>query len=439
MADDHPVSPAQKRLWTLDRLHPGSPVYVVPLIYRVDGDLNVPVLERSLSEVVRRHNVLRTVFRVRSRAPRQVVLPPEPVRIPVVDVAGHLDPQAEAERLAVAEARRPFDLNAHPMIRPLLVRLAPDRHQLFLTLHHIACDGWSLHILESELSTCYRSWLAGKEPELPPMAEQYTDFTEWQAARLESPTLHRASEYWRKRLADAPASATIPADHPRPAVQSFDGSHVRFDIEPSVAERVGLLARACGATPFAVLLAAFATLIRARSGAAEAVIGTPVTYRQRESHHRMIGMFVNTVVQRLAVPETATFRELVHRARDESRSAMTHQALPFEMLVEELNPVRDPAFNPVFQLMLSYQEGELAGLALPGCKVGMVHGDTSTAKVDLSLSVTRAGGRYRGRLEYSSDLFDPATAHCIEEQFRTLLASATSDPLRSIGSLLPPD
>ena len=433
MANDHAVSRAQQRLWILDRLSPGSAAYVVPLIHRIDGDLVVAVLERSLTEVVGRHEVLRTVYQRRSRAVRQVVRPAEPVRIPVLDISDHEDPQAEAERLTAAEARRSFNLGADPMIRPLLLRLAPGRHWLCLTLHHIACDGWSLHILHSELSACYGSWHAGTVPELPRLREQYADFAEEQAAQLGGPSLEQASDYWRKRLAGVPTSVTIPPDRPRPPTRSFAGGHVRFVVERSVGTRINALARACRTTPFTVFLAAFAALVRLRGGGAEAVIGMPVTNRQWESHQQLIGMFVNTAVLRLEVLAGVTFQELVYRARDESRKAIAHQALPFEMLVEELNPVRDPAFHPFFQLMLGYQEGELPGLVLPGCETTTEYGDTSTAKLDVSLSITHAAGRYSGRLEYSSDLFEAASAHRLAEQFQALLASATADPLQSIG------
>ncbi len=436
-SEHHPVSCAQKRLWIVDRLYPDSAAYVVPLTYRINGALDIALLERSLSEVVRRHEVLRSVYRVRSGVLRQFVRPAEPVRLTVVDVSAHEDPHAEAQRLAVAEARRPFDLGSDPVIRPLLLRLAPERHRLCLTLHHIACDGWSLQVLEKELSACYRSWQAGTAPDLPVLHEQYRDFAAWQAAQLADSALRPALGYWLKRLAGLPAPATVRTDHPRPDVQSFAGSHVRFVIEPSVAERVGLLARACRATPFTVLLAAFAVLAHGQGCGTEAVIGTPVTARQQESHYRLIGMFVNSVVQRLEVPATLAFRELVHRARDESRNAIAHQALPFETLVEELNPVRDAGFNPVFQLMLSYQDADLAGagLVLPGCEVDSEHGDTSTAKVDLSLGITRKQGRLIGRLEYSSALFTAASAQRLAERFQTLLSTATADPQRSIGSL----
>jgi non-ribosomal peptide synthetase component F len=217
-------------------------------------------------------------------------------------------------------------------------------------------------------------------------------------------------------------------------VWSFAGAHVPFTLDAQVTSRTDLLARACGATPYAVTLAAFAALVRERTGGAEAVIGAPVAGRQRESHYALIGMFGNTVVQRLEVSEGTTFRELVLRARDESRRALVHQALPFELLVEELNPPRDPGANPLCQLMFSHQTAT-SGLRLPGCEVVRGFGDTRTAKLDLSLSVTRDGEHCTGRLEYSTDLFEERTAHRLADRYTALLEGLTAEPHRTIGSI----
>jgi non-ribosomal peptide synthetase component F len=207
-------------------------------------------------------------------------------------------------------------------------------------------------------------------------------------------------------------------------------------IGPDVVERVGALARACRATPYAVLLAAFAALVREEDGGPEVVVGTPVALRERESHFALIGMFGNTVVQRLEVPGGTTFRDLVMRARDESRAALAHQALPFELLVEELNPVRDPGVNPLFQLMFSHQQAApAAGLRLAGCRVSRSFGDTRTSKVDLSLSLTQDGARCLGRLEYSTGRFEESTARRLAARYAALLAHAVTEPLRPIGTM----
>ncbi|MFJ3901474.1 condensation domain-containing protein [Streptomyces sp. NPDC090025] len=435
MTGDHPVSCAQKRLWILDRLHPDTPAYTVPVVYRIDGEPDVRAIAEALTELVRRHEVLRTGIRTARGGPRQVVGPPGPVPLPQVDLTGHPDPAAEAERLAAAEARRPLDLSGGVVLRPLLLTTAPNRHLLCLTLHHIACDGWSLAVLESELSACYAALAAGRPPELPPLTEQYADFARWQAERIAGTALDRARDHWSKHLAGLPALAGVPADRPRPAVWSFAGAHVPFTVGPEVVGQVDLLARACGTTPYVVTLAAFAALVREESGAREVVIGAPVALRERESHFALIGMFGNTVVQRLDVPDGASFRDLVLRAREESRRALAHQALPFELLVEELNPPRDPGANPLFQLMFSHQSATAPGLRLEGCRVTREFGDTRTAKVDLALSLTRDGAGCAGRLEYSKDLFEETTARRLAARYPTLLAGAAAEPLRPIGPM----
>jgi Condensation domain len=430
---DPPASFAQKRLWILDRIYPGCAAYAVPVVYRIAGQLDVQVLAGALSEVVRRHEVLRTGYRMVSGVLCQVIRTAEPVTIPLADVTGYQDPAAEAERLACEQAREPFGLRDGPVVRALLVRTAADRHLLCLTIHHIACDGWSLQLLENELSAYCRSLLDNNAvPGLPPPPQQYADFARLQASRLTGGALDRDRDYWRDRLDGLPPLASIPPDRPRPAVWSFVGAHVPFTLEPRVAAQAELLARAYGTTPYAVMLAAFAALIHEQAGAAEVVVGAPASLREQESQYSLIGMFGNTVVLRLPVSEGMTFRQLVFRARDETRNAIAHQALPFEVMVEELNPVRDPGANPLFQLMFSYQTATTV-LQLPGCEVVREFGDTGTAKVDLSVGITREVESCSGRLEYSRDLFEETTARRLAARFATLLDSATAMPLREIG------
>ncbi|WP_406161738.1 condensation domain-containing protein [Streptomyces canus] len=434
MTGDHPASYAQKRLWILDRLYPGTPAYTIPVVYRIDGEPDVRALEGALTELVRRHEVLRTGFRMAKGTLRQVIRPAQPVWVPRVDLTGHADRAAETELLA-DEARRPFDLSGGEVLRPLLLTTAPDRHLLCLTLHHIVCDGWSLTVLEDELSFLYEALTDGRTPELPPLTEQYADFARWQAHQIADTALARVRDYWTEHLAGVPALASIPSDRPRPAVWSFAGAHVSFTVGPEVVSQVGLLARACGTTPYAVMLAAFAALVREEGGGPEVVVGAPVALRERESQFALIGMFGNMVVQRLDVPDGTSFRDLVLRVRDESRAALAHQVLPFELLVEELNPARNPGANPLFQLMFTYQPAAAPGLRLEGCRVAREFGDTKTAKVDMSLSLARDGAGCTGRLEYSKDLFEETTAGRLAARFVTLLAGASAEPLRPIGPM----
>ncbi|EWC62838.1 Non-ribosomal peptide synthetase [Actinokineospora spheciospongiae] len=432
----HPLSYPQQRLWFLEQLDPGSAVYLVPLVHRISGPVDVPALEHALTEVVRRHQVLRTVFKDVDGEPRQFVEPPVPVLVPVRDLSGEDDPTAMAAELAAAEARAPFALDSGLKLRPLLLSLGADEHWFCLTLHHIVCDGWSLGLLDAELSELYRARLAGEEPVLPELPTQYAGFAEWQVGRLTGEPLQEALGYWREKLAGAPALATLPTDLPRPPSQTHAGAHLDFTVAPEVAAAVAELARASAATPFAVLLAAFSALVHAYTGSAEAIVGSPASARSRAEIQHLVGFFANTVVHRVDLSGNPTFAELVARVREESRATMANQDLPFEKLVEELHPSRDPAHNPLFQLMFSYHDVDAgAGLRLPGCEVVMVPGDTATAKFDLTLSMTNSADRLGFRLEYCTDLFTEDTAHQLGEHFQTLLAAAVADPEQPVGRL----
>ncbi|MBO4208788.1 MupA/Atu3671 family FMN-dependent luciferase-like monooxygenase [Micromonospora echinofusca] len=427
----HPLSYPQQRLWFLDQLNPDNPVYNIPLGYRIHGPLDVDALHRALSTVVRRHEALRTVFRAVDGQPRQVVLPPTEVPLRVVDVAG----TAEATALAEAEARTRFDLADGPVLRATLLRLGPTDHWLCLTVHHIVCDGWSLAILERELGAAY----AGRQ--LPDLPVQYADFAEWQHTHLTGDTLDRLVGHWRDRLADVPLLASLPTDRPRPPTQTYRGAHLDLRLGADVTAQVTGLARQAAATPFAVLLAAFAVVVQAHTGTPQVVVGSPVAGRQRAEVQPLIGFFANTLVQRVDLTGAPTFRQLVERTRDETRDALAHQDLPFEKLVEELHPSRDLAHNPLFQVLFSYHDTDAAGLALPGCTVTPVPGDTATAKFDLTLSLTRRGAELTARLEYGTDLFDADSAERMAARFRQVLTAALADPDRPVDGLdvLTPD
>jgi hypothetical protein len=368
--------------------------------------------------------------------PQQFVQPAEPLRIPITDLSSHPNPQAEADLLAEQEARWPFDLAWDLMIQPLLVRLAPDEHRLFLTLHHIACDDWSLNVLESELSTCYQAYLEGQDPDLPPLTEQYTDFAEQQSAQFAAESPHELLAYWRERLADVPALVSLPTDQPRPPVLGHAGAYVNVDIDPVTAMKTNGLARAYGTTPFAVFLAVFASLVQTHSGRPEVIVGSPVANRPRRSLETLIGLFSNTIVLRIDVSNGLTFRELVARTRDESLSAVANQELPFEKLVEELRRHRSLAHNPIFQLMLSYHDEKLGQLTLPACRVSATPGDTETSKLDMILSITHSEEQFSARLEYSTELFTKKTAQALGERFLMALSTAVNNPELTLEQIL---
>jgi len=429
---DHPLSYPQQRLWFLDQLDPGNAVYVIPLTYEIRGDVDVAALGAAVTGLVHRHQVLRTCFRAADGMPRQFVGPPVEVTVTVHDVSGLDDPAAAAEDLCRAEATRPFDLGRDLLIRPALVRLGPREHRLCLTVHHIACDGWSLGLIVAELSELYRATTEGRAADLPELPMQYADFARWQmSGEADAENLG----YWKDRLAGLPALATLPTDHPRPPTQSYAGDHLDFEIDAAVAAQVVELAEVTAAAPFSVLLAAFAALARAYTGAPEIVVGVPVAARHDEKTQRLVGFVANTVVHRIDVSGRPKFAELVARTRDEGRAALAHQDLPFEKLVEELHPSRDPAYNPIFQLMFNYHDGDSDGLELPGCDVRVVPGHTATSKFDLTMSVTRTADRFTARLEYATDLFDADTAQALAEQFRRVLAAGVAQPLAPVDRL----
>ncbi|MFB7908761.1 MupA/Atu3671 family FMN-dependent luciferase-like monooxygenase [Kitasatospora sp. NPDC056076] len=439
----HPLSYPQQRLWFLDQLDPESAVYVVPLTYRISGPLDLPALEAALTALVERHEVLRSVFRSVDGLPRQFVRPAGPVPVELVDLSTAGDPSAEADRYCDAQARTAFDVATDLLIRPVLLRLAPEEHRLCLTLHHIACDGWSLGVLAEDLGALYSGRLhPGRDAPRPePLDVQYRHFAAHQAELLGGPALAGLLDHWRGRLADAPALVTLPADRPRPPVQGHTGGHVDLTLPAELVARAEELARSGRTTLFAVLLAAFTAVVHAHTGTEDVVVGSPVAGRPEAAWQRLIGLFANTVVQRIDVSGNPAFRELVARAGTESRAAVAHQELPFERLVEELRPQRDPAYNPLFQLMFSYHEEAGPGLVLPGCTVRMEPGDTATAKFDLTMAVTRSGDRLRARLEYADELFDASTIEAFATHFRVFLAAALADPDRPVGALpvLEPD
>ena len=436
-----PLSYAQRRLWFLDQLQPGSAVYNVPLGYDITGPVHVEALERALTEVVRRQEVLRTAFRSAGGTPHQVVLPPEPVTIPVVDLTAPGRSADEVARLADEEAGGPFDLVAGRTIRARLLRLAEQRHRLLITVHHLACDAFSVGVLGEEIAVQYRAALTGLPPGEPDLPMQYADFAEWQDSALAGPELDRLLAYWKNRLAGMP-TRHLPTDHPRPPVQSYRGAAHTFELPADAVQRLEELSRAEGVTLFSVLLAAFAVLLRAHVGEDEVVVGTPVSGRERPELAGLIGFFTNTLVLRCDLAAGPTFRQLVQRLWTEVRGALAHQDLPFEKLVEELHPDRDLAQNPLFQVLFSYRyEEEGAGLSLDGCGVRQVLGDTGTARFDLTLSLARTPAGVTGRVEYSTDLFEAATAERIAARYARVVAAAAQDPDRPVDRLaaLPED
>ncbi|HST60355.1 MAG TPA: amino acid adenylation domain-containing protein [Longimicrobium sp.] len=407
-----PTSFAQERLWFIDRLDPGSAVYNVPVAWRLEGALDEAALERSLGEIVRRHEALRTTFTEVDGSPVQVIAPFGGFALPVEDLSGpgEGDRDAGVRRRASEEARRPFDLAAGPLFRAALLRLGAGDHVLLLTMHHIVGDGGSLGVLYRELPVLYEAYHEGAESPLPDVGGQYADHAVWQREHLRDGALQGKLAYWRERLADAPALLELPTDHPRPAVQTFRGAHERIELPLELLERLQALGRSEGATLYMVLLSAFQVLLSRYSGSEDIVVGSPTAGRTRKEIEETVGFFVNTLVLRTDLSGDPSFREVLRRVREVTFGAYEHQEVPFEKLVAELRPERSLSHTPLFQVMFALQNAVERGLALPGLEVSEAGAELASAKFDLSLMPKATAQGLRVGLNYSTDLFERGTA-----------------------------
>ncbi|MBO4207984.1 non-ribosomal peptide synthetase [Micromonospora echinofusca] len=443
-----PLSSAQRRLWVLDRIQPGSTDYLLPVRLRIAGDLDTDAVRRALDEVVARHEVLRTRYPAGDAEPVQLVDPPGPVRLDLVDVRD-AGPGGAEEALAELTGRagaEPFDLATQWPVRALLVRVADEGHVLLLTLHHIAADGWSESVLLSELDQLYRAFVAGRPSPLAPLPVQYADFAAWQAVRLSGARLAGQLDHWRSALAGMTPLA-LPTDRPRGPVRDSAGAAEPFTVPADLAEPLVRLGRAHGATPFMVLLAAFQVLLARYAGQSDVVVGSPVAGRERAETQELVGLFVNMLVLRTEVARERSFVDLLARVRQTALAAYEHQEVPFERLVDEFEPVRDPSRTPLFQVIFQLETGDpvpavdgAGGLVPTGGAGGLrAHRERvgwEVAKYDLSLALaTRPDGSLVGRLEYATALFDPATVRRMVGHYLRLLAGVVADPDTPVGRL----
>ncbi|AZM56541.1 non-ribosomal peptide synthetase [Streptomyces sp. WAC 01529] len=440
-----PLSFAQRRLWFLDRFDGAKSIYNVPLTVRVTGELDMAALRDAFHRVVGRHESLRTVFPETDGAPRQHVLDPSEVSLDlaVVDLGG--DPDRLTEALS-EEAGAAFSLAEEIPLRVRAFRTGPRTHVLLVVMHHIVGDAWSLGVFGHDLSMAYAAALEGAEPEWSPLPVQYADYTLWQERVLgdesaPDSTVSRQLAYWRSALDGLPDELNLPVDRARPALASHLGGTVDFQLSEELHQRLLALARTSQASLFMVLQAGLAVLLT-RSGAGQDIpIGTPIAGRGDDAVDDLIGFFLNTLVLRTDTSGNPTFRELVDRVRETDLAAYAHQDVPFERLVEELNPDRSLARHPLFQVMFTVQNNQRAELRLPGLRVEPYDHFGGTAKFDLFVGLAaRRGADDRpdgmtGWIEYSSDLFDRETAERLAEGLTRVLAAAAEDPKRTIGSL----
>ena len=431
------LSFAQQRLWFLDQWEPGSSTYNLSTALRLTGLLNFAALERSLNEILRRHEALRTTFATEDGQPVQVVASPKAFALPVMSLQ-HLpetEREAEAQRLVKDERSKPFDLIKGPLFRPTLLQLEEEEHILLLTMHHIVSDGWSMGILSRELTVLYAAFSAGHPSPLPELSIQYGDFAKWQREWLQGEVLERHLSYWKMQLEGIPAVSNVPTDRPRPAVQSYRGQTQYLELTKELTEGLKELSRKEGVTLFMTLMAAFQTLLYRYTSQEDIVVGSPIANRNRRDIEGLIGFFVNTLVLRTDVSGNPSFRELLGRVRKTALDAYEHQVLPFEKLVEELQPERSLSYSPLFQVMFILQNAPNAGLEFKRLSVSPVRLDTETAKFDLTLSIHETPPGLSGALQYNTDLFDNATVTRMIGHFQILLKGIVADPDQRISDL----
>jgi non-ribosomal peptide synthetase component F len=400
-----PASYAQQRLWFIDQLSPGNPAYNVPYAARLTGTLRIEALAWSFGEMVRRHEVLRTTFVSREGAPVQMIHPPAPFPVPVVDLRGLTGAARDtaAARLAAEEAARPFDLAAGPLLRVRLLRLGADDHVLLVTLHHIVSDGWSVAIVVRELTALYDACCHGLPSPLPDMPLQYADFAVWQREWMQGPVRDRQLTWWRDQLAALP-TLDLTTDLPRPAAPTHRGDRVAIEIDDELARALRALSRDEGVTLFMTLLAAFQLVLARHTGQDDIVVGTDVANRNQEQIEPLIGFFVNQLVLRTDLGGQPTIRELLHRVRDVTLSAYAHQDLPFEQLVEELAP-QDRSRSPLFQVKFLLQHAEDAAPRLADVALTPLADTRRSANFDLTLALVDSETALSGLVEYATDLF----------------------------------
>jgi amino acid adenylation domain-containing protein len=424
------LSFSQERLWFLAQLEPEAVAYSLLEVARLSGEVSIAVFAAALREVLRRHDALRTVCAEIDGVPVQVVTAGPDHSLCVVDLATLPAGRREAAAVEVAEAsfRRPFDLAAGPLVRVALARLDEQAHLLAVAMHHIISDAWSTGVLIRELATLYRAFRAGEPSPLPELEIQYADFAEWQRDSLTGEALDVQLGYWKRQLTGAPFILELPADRPRPAVQSFRGRRFSRLLAPGLGEELEAFGRRREATLFMVVLAAFQAFLWRLSGQPDLLVGTPIANRTRVETEGLIGFFVNSLVLRGDCARNPGLAEMVARARETTLAAYAHQDLPFERLVKELQPERSLAYTPLFQVVLVLQNTPGGPIELPGLVLEQVPLVGSTAKFDLHLLLTQTPEGLAGSWEYNSDLFDGTTIHRAAGQFERLLRGALAAP-----------
>ena len=439
-----PLSFAQQRLWFLNQWQPDNPFYNESAALSLQGSLNIAALTQSLNEIVCRHEALRTNFVSVEGQPSQIIAPSLTLILPVINLQNlpEIEREVEAQRLIARLLQRPFNLAEDPLLHMTLLQLSQTKYVVLLTMHHIVCDGWSMGIFFQELAALYEAFCNGKpslrdatRTPLPKLPFQYSDFAIWQHQWLQGEVLAGQLRYWRQQLDSHPPVLNLPTDYPRPAVQSFHGATQYFYLPIDVMKALKALSCQEKVTLFMTLLAAFLTLLHRYSGQDDILVGSPIANRNQPETERLIGFFVNTLVLQIYLGGNPSFRELLGRVREVTLGAYAHQDLPFEKLVEELQPERNLSYHPLFQVMFALQNAPSQDIKLSSLSLSFLKLENQTAKFDLSLSMQETSSGLRGEFEYNTDLFEAATISRMIEHFQNLLQSIIANPEQHLSSL----
>ena len=432
-----PLSFAQQRLWFLEQLDVGTPTYNLPFSVRLTGLLDITILEQSINEIVRRHETLRTTFAMANGQAVTVIAPTLNLALPVKDLRSLSENERKiaAQKAALSQAQQYFDLTQSPLFRVLLLRLDEEESILLITFHHTIFDGWSIDLFLKEVAAFYEAFSSGRPSPLPELPIQYSDFAQWQREWLQGKVLERQSRYWKQQLSGRLPVLELPTDYPRPAKRSFRGKVQSFVLSRTLSEAIQKLSQQEKSTPFMTLLAAFKTLLYRYSGQEDIIVGSPVANRNRTEIEKLIGFFVNTLVLRTDISGNPTFCELLGRIRELVSEAHAYQDVPFERLVEELQPERELNRQPIFQVMFAFQDAPIHTLKFSNLILEPVETHNGASMFDLTLDMLDTEQGFTGFFEYNTDLFDSATILRMIGHFQTLLEGIVADHDRKVSEL----